>query len=146
MTDAALDRLNLAEAFVQEAVYRSRDTQASGTLLSAGSANCGLGEKAAVDLDLTERGAELLAALWPDGLGSTETERVREVLAAWVRKQDGLDRKRNHFLKDFRHEHGFDRAQYDAQQQADYRAGLDAVNAEVDAGRRTAAQALIEPN
>ncbi|MCP3919356.1 MAG: hypothetical protein GY711_27785 [bacterium] len=108
MSEATLDRQGLAEHFLQEAVYRSREQQASSTTLAGGGGNCGLGDKPAV----------------------------------------ALDRKRNHFMKDFRHEHGFDRAQYDAEQAAAYRAGLDAVDAEVDAevdeGRAAAARALLE--
>ena len=62
MTDRTDDpRVALAESFLQEAVYRSRGDQAGATLLSAGSASCGLGEKPSVSLDLTPRAEELFA-------------------------------------------------------------------------------------
>ncbi len=146
------ERLNLAEAFLQEAVYRSRDAQAGAALLDGQAsvpANgdaipCGLGRKAAVVLDLSPRAQELYGSLWPDDLPQTDVESVRAVMADWVRRQDVLDRKRNHFLKDFRGTHGFDRVQYTDEQGAAYRSGLDAVNAEVNESRARAARDLLQ--
>ncbi len=147
MSEATLDRQSAAEFFLQEAVYRSREKQASGAPLGADAdgteGNCGLGAKAAVELDLSPRGTELFETLWPSGLSPDALASVHAAMTDWVKRQDGLDRKRNHFLKDFRHQHGFDRGQYDAEQAAAYRTGLDAVNAEVDAGRAEAAAALL---
>lgn len=146
---ATAGRRHLAELLLQEAVYRSRERQAtSGDLVSplaevgTGPGNCGLGAQAAVDLDLPPRGRELFAELWPDGLSPTALEAARATMAEWIRRQDALDRKRNHFIKDFRNTHGFDRAAYTPEQEAAWRAGLDRVNAEVDEGRRAAADEL----
>jgi hypothetical protein len=136
------DRLAQAEAFLQEAVYRSRAGQAAGASL-AGSAHCGLGNEAAVELELSERGAELFRALWPEAPGGTELERVREVMRAWIVRQDALDRDRNHFMKGFRQRHGFDRTRYSPEQLAEYEAGLEQVNATVNGERRRSARALL---
>jgi len=144
-----------AQAFLQEAVYRSRARQAAGTALAAlaeteqapearDAGNCGLGVKAAVELDLSDRGAELFAELWPDGLAAGALPRVREVMRAWIQRQDALDRKRNHFLRDFRGSHGADRSAYAPETLTAYEQGLDAVNAEVTAGLEAAAQALLD--
>ena len=59
-SDSSLDptRTALAEELLQETVYRSRGEQAGAALLRArggGTGNCGLGERAAVVLDLTPR-------------------------------------------------------------------------------------------
>ena len=145
MTGASEDRLRMAEAYLQEAVYRSRAVQAGAGLLAAGAApaSCGLGASPSVALGLSPRGAELFAGLWPDGLDADALACVRAATAVWVRKQDALDRKRNHFLKDFRTRHGFDRARYGEEEERAYRAGLDTVNAEIDAARREAAGALL---
>lgn len=135
-----------AEAFLQEAVYRSRGAQAGAGLWAAGdpsAANCGLGAKAAVDLDLTPRAQELFQILWPTGVDAAGVAHIRSVTAAWVEQQDQLDRDRNHFLKAFRHKHGFDRAEYTTEQAAAYRSGLDEVNARVDAERARAADQLL---
>ena len=143
MTDTEA-RIELAEAFLQEAVYRSRERQASSLPLASGDAGtCGLGERAAVELDVSDRGRELFETLWPVGLEPGSLERLRAAMAEWIRRQDALDRKRNHFMKDFRHEHGFDRGQYGEAEAAAWRAGLDGVNTEVDEGRRAAALAIL---
>lgn len=136
------ERLSRAEAFLQEAVFRSRGAQAGAGLFAVGDpgrGDCGLGARAAVVLDLSPRAEELFAELWPDGLEDAQVAALREVMRDWIERQDALDRKRNHFLKAFRNEHGFDRATYSDEQQAAYRAGLERVNAECDAERREAA-------
>lgn len=145
MAETTEARLRLAEAFLQEAVYRSRSAQAATGAFQPGAAPgaCGLGKEAAVELELTERGAELFRELFDRDLAAAERERVRAVTARWVERQDAFDRKRNHFLKDFRRTHGFDRSRYDPEQQAAYRTGLDGVNAEIDAARRAAALELV---
>ena len=141
-------RLAAAEAFLQEAVYRSRGAQAGAALLAPDArlpdgGQCGLGASTAVVLDLSPRAQELLAQLWPDGVPEEQLPRLKQVMSAWIERQDALDRKRNHFLKDFRGRHGFDRGAYDQEQTAAYRAGLDAVNEDVDARRRAAAEELL---
>ncbi len=65
-------------------------------------------------------------------------------MGEWVKRQDGLDRKRNHFLKDFRGAHGADRRTYSEAVKAEYESGLDAVNARVAAERDAAAARLLE--
>ena len=135
-----------AELFLQEAVFRSRGDQAGASLLERpdGEAGpCGLGSKPSVVLDLTPRAQELYDALWQDGIAAEHLELVQQVLGDWVREQDALDRKRNHFLKAFRGEHGADDRQYDAAQRALYQEGVESINREVDEARRAAAEALL---
>lgn len=127
---SASSRVELAVAFLQEAVYRSRESQASGAGFLGAASNCGLGEKPSLQLELGARGQELYLALWPQGLSHTQLEQVRERMAEWVRRQDALDRKRNHFLKDFRQAHGMDRTRYTPQQTAQFEQGLAKVNQE----------------
>jgi len=148
MVEPRLDdeRLGRAEALLQEAVYRSRASQAAEGLFAKGAdepGGCGLGARAAVVLDLSDEGRELFDALFAELDDERRLEEMRAVLADWVRRQDALDRKRNHFLKDFRRTHGFDRAEYSPEVATEYRAGLDRVNAEVDAARREAAERLL---
>lgn len=141
------DSLELAEAFLQEAVFRSRAVQAAGTALaqlgSDKQRQCGLGAQAAVELDLTPRALELAQQLWPGGLDAGRIATLRRVMAAWIERQDALDRERNHFLKAFRHKHGFDRRAYSAEQLAEYENGLAAINAQADAERRAAAVEVL---
>jgi len=140
------ERLRLAEELLQEAVYRSRGAQAGTGLFAAGDparADCGLGAQAEVVLELSPRGEELFGALWPAGLDAASARAVGERTSAWIERQDALDRERNHFLKAFRRAHGSDRSSYDAEQQAAFTAGLDRVNAKVEAERRAAAAALL---
>lgn len=135
--------LGLSELFLQEAVYRSRATQAAGTALAQLAADtqrqCGLGDGPAVVLDLSERGRELATQLFPSGLSPHVPALVRE----WVERQDVLDRERNHFLKAFRQRHGFDRAKYTAEQLVQFEEGLERVNAQVAAERRAVAEKLL---
>lgn len=143
-------RLELARAFVQEAVYRSRERQAASTVLPSTEASadgrCGLGEKAAVELDLSARGAELFESLWPNGLEAQELRMTQEVMTTWIQRQDGLDRKRNHFMRDFRDAHGYDRTAYSAEERQAYEDGLAAVNAEVEDGLTAAGLQLLGPD
>ena len=133
------ERLAQAEAFLQEAVYRSRETQA-GAL--QGGANCGLGEGPSIDLSPTPKAAELLQSLFP-GSNAVPLEHLRRTTAAWIERQDAFDRRRNHFLRDFRKAHGADRKQYDADQSAQFEQGLERINAEALAARRAAAEQLL---
>jgi hypothetical protein len=68
---------------------------------------------------------------------------VRDVMTAWIERQDALDRKRNHFLKDFRGRHGFDRRLYGPEVLAEFEAGLARINVEEDSERRAAAERLL---
>lgn len=140
------ERVSLAEAFLREAVFRSRAAQAAAGAFPAPSSapgRCGLGERAAVVLDLSAEGARIFARLWPDLPPAAELERIRGVMGEWVVRQDALDRKRNHFLKAFRGQHGFDRTGYGAELLAEFEGGLARVNAEEDRERRAAALAIL---
>lgn len=142
-------RLQAAERLLEEAVHRSRGAQAGASLLAPDERlpdgrRCGLGAGPAVVLDLSPKAESLFDGLWPDGVAEAHLESMQEVLAAWIERQDALDRKRNHFLKDFRTRHGFDRRAYTPDQATAYRAGLDAVNARVDEERRAAAERLLD--
>lgn len=140
------DRIALAEALLVETVYRSRERQSAVAAIRAGAIanpNCGLGERAAAVLDLSLRARELLVRIHPGDLGETTLQAVHEVMTNWNERQDVLDRKRNHFLKDFRGRNGFDRTRYTAGIQAEFDAGLARINAEEDAERRAAAMRLV---
>jgi hypothetical protein len=141
-------RLLAAEAFLQEAVYRSRGAQAGASLLAPDErlpdgGQCGLGARAAVVLDLSPRAELLFEQLWPEGVSEEQLPAIQECMRLWVERQDALDRKRNHFMKEFRGQHGFDRGAYDEARSAAYRAGLDAVNGEVTEVRREVARGLL---
>ena len=143
-------RTRLAEDFLREAVYRSRGKQAVQVGLAGGNldqpsgpANCGLGEKAALDLNLSSKGEEICQRLWPAGLEPPDLERIQDVMRGWIPHQDSLDRKRNHFLRDFRQAHGFDQEAYTPQELANYDEGLERVNREVDDGLHKAAEELL---
>ena len=89
MTD---DRHRLAANLLQEAVYQSRARQANQIAFSEGSldgpsgAGCGLGDETAVDLDLTERGEQLLHEIWPGPIARTRLEHIRTVMRDWVER------------------------------------------------------------
>jgi hypothetical protein len=87
---------------------------------------------------------EAITGLVPGGLSVEQREAAEREAAAWIRLQDGLDRKRNHFLKAFRQEHGFDRKAYSPEVRAKYQTGLDAVNQDNDERLATAAQRLLD--
>lgn len=146
MTD---DRHRLAANLLQEAVYQSRARQANQVAFSEQAldrppgAGCGLGDETAVDLDLTPRGERLLHELWPGPLAPSDLERIRTVMRDWVESQDALDRKRNHFLRDFRQANGFDRRAYSAEQARAFEEGLEHINTEVEERMRRAAEALL---
>jgi hypothetical protein len=143
------ERLVLAQAFLREAVYRSRATQAASGVFAAkpdAQGQCGLGEKAALVRELTEEGANLFKRLWPDGMSDAAVEQVRARMNAWVVEQDALDRKRNHFIKAFRQKHGFDRVRWSREQSEEFDFGLATINAGEDDARRRAASALVQSN
>lgn len=139
------ERLALAQAFLREAVFRSRATQAaSGAFASKPDTDgrCGLGEKAALVRDLTEDGANLFKRLWPEPSDAV-VEQIRARMNAWVVEQDALDRKRNHFIKAFRQKHGFDRVRWSGGQSQEFDSGLAKINAGEDDARRKAALDLL---
>lgn len=150
------NRQQLAESFLQEAVFASRGAQAARHALAkapeggaeAAEGQCGLGERAAVVLDLSARGRELFDALFaedPDAAADEERlSRMQQVMRQWITRQDALDRKRNHFLKDFRHAHGFDRNDYSEEQVAEFQQGLERINGENRERLAEAARELLE--
>lgn len=144
----AAPRARTAETFLVEAVYRSRGKQAAlaggSNAPAADGGRCGLGEEAAVELALDQRGLDLFHRLWPEGLDDARLAGVRDQVAAWVKRQDGLDRERNHFMKGFRQQHGMDRGAYYAEQQRAWRDGLDAVNDRENVARAEAAAKLLD--
>lgn len=136
---ASDERLALAEELLREAVFAARGAQSAGLALRGAGGNCGLGDRAGPLADLSPRARELCALLWPAGV--RDAAALRAVLQEWIDRQDALDRKRNHFLKAFRHEHGFDRTRYTPEQSRAFEEGLAKVNAEEDRLRAVAAQA-----
>jgi hypothetical protein len=140
------DRLAHAEALLRDAVFRSREKQSAVAALRAPvtkNANCGLGERAEIDLDLSARGRDALDQLHPEGLNAEVLDAVRLEMASWVERQDTLDRKRNHFLKEFRARHGFNRRDYAPGVAGEFEAGLARINAEEDAEREVAARRIL---
>ncbi|SRR5260221_1126523 len=142
------ERLLLAEEFLREAVYRSREKQSAlhslQSGLAPGAGNCGLGERAAIALDLSPRGLELFDRLFERARKlPTSAEEIQSAMTGWIERQDAIDRKRNHFLKSFRSRHGFDRIRYGPEATRELEAGLAAINAEEDSERRATAQRLL---
>ncbi|MFT4647376.1 MAG: hypothetical protein ACI87O_000667 [Planctomycetota bacterium] len=138
--------LELAQTFLQEAVYNSRGAQAGKATMAPGSkGNCGLGQDAAIVLDLSPHAEEVLHKLWPDPLDESSVQRVQALMTGWIEAQDQLDRKRNHFMKAFRGKHGFRRADYAPDTLVAYEEGLNGVNMESLEALRQAAQQLLEP-
>lgn len=144
---ADAQRLALAIEFLREAVFRSRGAQAAGVSLmqssAPGAGNCGLGQSASVVLELSPRGAELLAQLHVGAPNARATEQLHAAMTEWIERQDALDRKRNHFLKDFRQRHGFERARYTTEQSQAFDGGLERINADEDRERAEAAMRVL---
>jgi len=142
--------LQSAENLLQEAVYQARARQAAGVGLGgrnlgepAPPGGCGMGEGPEEELELSHRGAEILRKLWPRPLAPVAAGRIRDVLQEWVERQDALDRKRNHYLRDFRQAHGFDRRAYGAEVARDFEAGLERINEEAAERLLRAAHELL---
>ncbi len=145
------EKLALADRLLEEAVYRARETQAIGVALSGhalndptGPGTCGLGEAAEFRDGLSETGRKLVAELWPE-LGGDTAVRIKQLLSDWVRRQDAFDRKRNHFLRDFRARNGADRQAYTPELLRAFEGGLDAINTEIIEERRRVALLLLAP-
>ena len=141
------ERLHLAQSFLQEAVFQSRARQASAVEIPAGSTNstagCGLGAETAIDLELSPNGEELFRKLWTRTVAPTELAHIENIRKEWVERQDALDRKRNHFLRDFRQTHGFDRRAYNEELATEFENGLERINDEANEGLRKAAEELL---
>jgi len=143
------DRIRLAENFLREAVFASRGAQAAiGSLRAprpSGTGSCGLGEEASIVLELAPRARDLYEHLFSPPHQAPRAERIRSVTSEWIERQDTIDRKRNHFLKDFRGRHGLDRTSYAPDVLADYEDGLARINAEEDVELRSFGERLIAP-
>ncbi len=138
------DRRHLAKCFLREAVFQSRTRQAAGVALGGpisadqeehlvhGASPCGLGAKTVVDLQLSRRAEELFRSIWKRDVAPTELERIKGVMCDWIEVQDALDRKRNHFLRDFRQANGFDRTAYTMEQAQAFENGLGKINNEIN--------------
>lgn len=149
------DRQHLAECFLREAVFQSRTRQAAGVALGGtpvapkkedqipGAAPCGLGASTVIDLQLSSRAEELFRSIWQREVAPTEMEKIKAVMCHWIESQDALDRKRNHFLRDFRQSNGFDRTTYSLQQAQEFEDGLGKVNHEINVRLAQAAQELL---
>jgi hypothetical protein len=135
-------RHDLARAFLTEAVYRSRNSQGLSSVF-AGKTNCGLGEGAVTNLDLSPKAQELFDQLWPSIRDESLLDEIRTTTRTWVERCDALDRDRNHFLRDFRQSNGFDRSTYTPNQLDAYEAGLKSVNAIADTALGEAATHLL---
>jgi len=135
-------RQDLARAFLEEAIYRSRNSQGLDSVF-AGKSNCGLGEGPVSNLDLSERAQSVFDALWPELPDQTHLDAIRATTLTWIERCDALDRDRNHFLKAFRQANGFDRTAYSTEQLAEFESGLEDVNSSADAALSEAAEALL---
>ncbi len=142
-----MDRMEHACRLLQEVVFQSRAKQAAGVSLARkeGSAGgtCGLGAGAALELGLSPPGHESFLALWPQGVAPTAREQLERALAQWVERQDAFDRERNHFLRDFRRQHGFDRTQYTPELRQAFDSGLESVNSAAQLARDQAARSIL---
>ncbi len=148
MEASETSRSALAERLLDEVVFASRARQTALNSIAGGDASCGLGARAEFERRFGTRASALCAELWPEcaateGADPASNPERDAALAAWVRRQDGLDRERNHFLKAFRGEHGFDRANYSLTVLAGYEEGLAAVNQKHTTERRRAAEGLL---
>lgn len=141
METPAADPLTLAETLLDEVVFASRARQSATTAVSSGDPACGLGAAPKFEAQFGARARQCLEQLWPEG--APDDGALQATLSAWVRRQDGFDRERNHFLKAFRAEHGFDRSAYAPDVRNRFEEGLDAINQMNAKARRTAAQALL---
>lgn len=123
----------LARQFLQESVFASREASHGFSPRSLdGASGCGLGLRPTIPDDFNGKQARLLEQMLS---AASKGEHgpfasIREKVEEWIKTQDALDRKRNHFLRDFRQQHGFDRASYAADVEAAFKAGLAAINDE----------------
>jgi hypothetical protein len=124
MSDTLKD---LAQKFLQEAVFASREQ--SHKVPVGDAAGCGLGQRPAIPDSFSQKQAELLERMMEVGK-APDFAALQDVAEGWIKLQDGLDRKRNHFLKDFRNQHGFNRREYPPDVDAEFAAGVAAVNEE----------------
>ena len=95
---------------------------------------------------LDHHGALIYAMVTMSAVDRTMTDaelaRIREVMRAWIEEQDAFDRERNHFLKAFRKENGFDRAGYALEVRERFERGLEEIGRGEDWARRRKAEVL----
>lgn len=135
----------LAHKFLEESVFAAREAQhGGGPTVEAG--GCGLGARPVIPASFNKKQADLMEEMIGVSGGDAEIVVAAAVQHAeqWIKLQDGLDRKRNHFLKDFRNAHGFDRKQYPPDVEARFKQGIDAVNQENRSKLDAAADAVCE--
>ncbi len=137
------DRLRLAEELLREVVFDARARQAAGASLLDNPSKCGLGDGPELEIELSPRGKELAHELWPRPLAPTELTAIQKTTQGWIERQDALDRKRNHFLRDFRQTHGFDRRDYGPEVAEAFEGGLERINVENEERLREAARELL---
>jgi hypothetical protein len=141
-------RRRLAQELLREAVFQARARQAAGIGIAGGepedTGGCGLGPEPAVEIELSTRGRELLKELWLRPLAPTEVAHIQRSIQGWIERQDALDRKRNHYLRDFRQAHGFDRRLYTPEIARSFEEGLERINSEVEERLQEAARELLE--
>jgi len=127
----------LARSFLQESVFASRQASHSFSPRALdGATGCGLGLRPAIPDDFNDKQAELLEKLLAAANVGTEGapfSAIRDQATEWIKLQDALDRKRNHFLRDFRTQHGAERKSYSSEVEAAFKGGLQAVNDENNA-------------
>ena len=123
----------LAARFLSEAVYAARE-QSHRFHPGEGASACGLGERPSLPETWSPAqarvAAELFQSLEAHGREGELAPALEGVAGAWVQVQDGLDRKRNHFIKGFRQQHGADRKAYAPEVEQAFRDGLELINAD----------------
>lgn len=147
MTTEAKNRIEvLATSFLQESVFASREASHTFSPRAVeGASGCGLGLRPTIPEDFNDRQASLLeqmieaAGLPPE---QVRYDAIRDCVTGWIKMQDGIDRQRNHFLKDFRGVHGFDRKAYAPQIETAFQEGLRAINDDNRARLQAQASAL----
>ncbi len=130
--------VELARTFLQETVLASRQTSHAFNPDSLGSATtggCGMGPRPDAPDTWTPRQQELISLMsrtagTPPKSDDLLLHNVARTCIDWIRRQDAIDRQRNHFLREFRTRHGFDRHSYDVTVEAAFREGIEAINAE----------------
>ncbi len=122
-------RLKIAGDFLKAALYRARESLHRNDFIDRKSGFCGLGDTAPTHQELPEE----YAALLKDFSSERLTQRralIPPLIQSWISDLDPIDRANNHFLKQFRQKHGFDRRQYDAKTEQAFTEGLSKIHAE----------------
>jgi hypothetical protein len=137
-----LDKAESAKSLLRELLYKTREKSHAGSLPGAGGGLCGLGDPVELFRNLGNDLGPALQNLFRDRTG-VDRETATRLIEGWIKEQDGLDRERNHFLKKFRHEHGFDRRQYGPELEKRFNEGVAAINDRQNQSLDRAAQQLV---